>query len=260
MGFFAMYFLHGALLAGPVDRSGFPVVIETDWETRTSIGDQSQRMDLIGTDRIRVTTVFFDGNGHPDADTGFKDLRLDPQGRISNDCDGRDCDYRQAGREYRYGSNGQISRQIRYSNGKARDTVDFIFRDGHNVGTADSQFTLTWSGDYLTAKRIASESLLLTSNYSYNAAHDTITHRVHNPIGDPNDGVEVYALAGGRPVSRIESDSTGLFSRRTFRYSVATAMGIPPPRRTPLVSHQDVDPLGRIWSSKSGLRRFHPNK
>lgn len=68
---------------------------------------------------------------------------------ISNDCDGRDCDYRQDGKEYRYGTNGQVFRQIRYANGKVRDSVEFMFRDGHNVGTADGLLTYTWTGNAL---------------------------------------------------------------------------------------------------------------
>jgi len=255
MGFFAMYLLHGALLAGPIDRSGFPVIIQTDWEERTSIGDQWERMELIGADRIRISRGLFNGFEHPDADTAFSELRLDSQDRILSDCVGRGCDYRQEGREYRYGPNGQVVKTFRYRDGTLRDSVEFIFKDGHNVGIANGALTLTWTGNDLIAKKLTiSPQEVLTSAYTYNGAHDTITHHFHNPIGDPNDGMEVYALAAGRPVSRRESDSSGLFSTRTYRYAVPATLQ-PPEARATVRSAMEIDPLGRRMSRPGKTQR-----
>lgn len=53
MDFLAEYFVHGILFAGPVDRSLFPVQVETDHAAST-IADQAQRFELAGNDRILV--------------------------------------------------------------------------------------------------------------------------------------------------------------------------------------------------------------
>lgn len=260
MGFFSLNFLCGILCAGPVDRTDFPLVVETDYEAHTSIADGVERYDLVEPTRVLVSNYAY-SNG-VSGDTSYTTWHLNPDGTIKGTCMDKGCDFRQEGREYQY-ANGAVTRTIRWRAGKAIDSLDFTQADGHVTGATapDGSVTLLWSGDRIKRVRNVSSNIVYMANFTYSPAGDSIRAVINNSIGDPRDAVRIFALQSGRPVSRVEYEGTStLFSRTTYRYGVATALPASRSiraRSVPSGIPSGVfDPLGRALSRPTSVPVF----